>query len=326
MNLILLIIIFAVIILLISLIIFLIINKKRIKRTGKGLFDLSTPMAFITKYIEAANPFSLTRGKLNSKNIGLVQDENIDNVKGSVQVTNDESRKKTPKVIYAKEKSELEKEKKSKKKKENKKLPKNLEFNEQEKKDLIKKSKKIKNEKEKKDDKKQGGKQVMIKIISYEDLIKKIKNKELKSLVDFFKNKENSTLIKRVLEKRFESEKDINDFLKQEIINYLQRELAEIKEEISQLRKKGEDTKSFEIKLMSVPLKIKIFSANFTKKDFDKVVKILETVKKQTQKLLKSLEKNKDKENNKNLKPDEKAKKIIKKTSGNIIQNKNQKT
>ncbi len=67
--------------------------------------------------------------------------------------------------------------------------------------------------------------------------------------------------------------------VQKELATQLLEEYETIKGDISTYRKNGIDTYLESLKLMSVPLKVKMFTATTSKEDFYKVKKILETVK-----------------------------------------------
>jgi hypothetical protein len=122
----------------------------------------------------------------------------------------------------------------------------------------------------------------VIRISNFEELSNKLKNKEIDTVLDYFKTKKYSLLIKRISNRRFKSKKEIINFLKEEIINFLSSSHGELKDRISALRKKGKDVTDLELRLMVIPLKINVFKASFYRKDFDKVVKLLDKIENET--------------------------------------------
>jgi len=107
----------------------------------------------------------------------------------------------------------------------------------------------------------------------------KIENKDLESIFKYIKiNKKE--LAKKILDRKFPKQEAFDEFLKESIIQFLKDEVDDLKSKISGFRKQGDDMSHLSIKLMKVPLKIKVFQVSFKKEDFDKVVKILDGVKK----------------------------------------------
>jgi hypothetical protein len=126
-----------------------------------------------------------------------------------------------------------------------------------------------------------------IKISNLEDLLKKLENEELKSILLLLKERNISVIETTVTTKSFMSLKDIINFLKEEIVNYLKDRYENIKIDLSQLRRKGKDVSNITIKLMSVPLKINLFKSSFLKKDFTNVILILESIESEVEALKK---------------------------------------
>ena len=87
------------------------------------------------------------------------------------------------------------------------------------------------------------------------------------------------------------SSKDLLLNVKNELISELEDEHINLKSDLSGIRKKGIDVYVESVKLMSLPLKIKIFSATEKKEDFYKVKKIISEIKEVTE--LKKTELNK---------------------------------
>ena len=169
--------------------------------------------------------------------------------------------------------------KKGKKKQNMGELRKKLEINGEERKKLLKR---VEERKKLEKNPQKIAKAPAIRISNFEELSDKLKNKEIDTVLDYFKTKKYSLLIKRISNRRFKSRKEIINFLKEEIINFLGSSHGELKDRISGLRKKGEDVTDLELRLMVIPLKINVFKASFYRKDFDKVVKLLDKIEKET--------------------------------------------
>jgi hypothetical protein len=84
------------------------------------------------------------------------------------------------------------------------------------------------------------------------------------------------------LAKIISSSKDSNDLiqnLKKEIISSADRELEEIKQRLTTSRKQGEDCLIEELRLMSLPSKIRLFDATENKDDLNKIKQIINSLK-----------------------------------------------
>jgi hypothetical protein len=116
----------------------------------------------------------------------------------------------------------------------------------------------------------------LIKIKDLDKLAKRIKNKDVAYIFEFLKKENYSLIEKMLLGKKFKSEEEFVEYFKEEFIVFLNSEVTSLKERVSYLRKKGEDLGGLDLKIMSIPLKIRLFSATFSKKDLDKVTDLLE--------------------------------------------------
>jgi len=120
------------------------------------------------------------------------------------------------------------------------------------------------------------GDKVIIKITNFEQLLKMVNDKKVAEILQYLKKKDYIFIKKRILNRNFESEKEFNQFLREEVANFLKGWHDDLKGRTSDLRKSGKDIGTMGFKLMSIPLKIRLFEASFYKKDFDKVVTMLE--------------------------------------------------
>lgn len=105
-----------------------------------------------------------------------------------------------------------------------------------------------------------------------------LNNKQIESFINHYKNSKikNSKDQKiDALIKRSRTSSELFNSVKLELIKSKKEEYIKIKQEISSLRKKGLDVYIEDIKLMSVPLKIKIFDATSDKKDLYRINKII---------------------------------------------------
>jgi hypothetical protein len=113
------------------------------------------------------------------------------------------------------------------------------------------------------------------KSVNFQTIVEAVKDEELLTILKKLKEKYNKFLEKKTLNKNFNSYEDLLDFLKTEIKLFLKDMHEALKSEISTLRRAGKDTNEYSIKLMSVPLKIKIYESNPSVKNFNNVLEII---------------------------------------------------
>lgn len=155
-------------------------------------------------------------------------------------------------------------------------------------KDIARKKKEKPEEKNKEDKQKLKGekkKGIVVRVDNLDELAKRLKNKNIEYVLQYLKKENYSLLEKIFLKKTFESEKEFVDYLKEEIVVFLESQCNGLKDRISYLRKKGKDVKDMEFKVLSIPLKIRVFQASFESKDFDKVINLLTNLDEELKKL-----------------------------------------
>jgi hypothetical protein len=140
--------------------------------------------------------------------------------------------------------------------------------------------------------------------VNAKDFDKVVKNIDDSNLAEVVKIFDKRKLIKfNDKDIILETKKDVEEFVKQKIFEYLENKQNMLYEKISELRKKGADTKDIEFQLMSLPLKIKVFKATLKNKDSDKILEMIKIIDKQIKNLEKEFEpENYESENNKNEK------------------------
>lgn len=117
------------------------------------------------------------------------------------------------------------------------------------------------------------------KMMSFDEIYKSLGNSDASEIIKFFENN-NIDLIKNLFrDKKISSSEELEKLLRSGIIDFLKDQLEDLKFKVSQARKSGRAIGDAEFIIISIPLKIKIFSATFTKKDFDVVIKKLDLVK-----------------------------------------------
>jgi len=171
-------------------------------------------------------------------------------------------------------------------------------------------------EKTNKENEKQGGKiplnkaKSFIRIANFQDLFNRVKDKEAKKILSYFKDKDDSLMLEKFLKRNFASEKELIDYLKEGVINFLKENHIDLKDRISEFRKKGIDVTNLSLKIMAIPLKIKLFASSFSKKDFDKVIKLLDFIQADVDNL---------ESGQKDLIKKEKLKKVLKQKADTVV-------
>jgi len=107
----------------------------------------------------------------------------------------------------------------------------------------------------------------------------KIEDEKLKETIEFVKSKNLVKLNPRI---KFENYIEAENYFKEELGNFLNDKYNDIHEKVSEIRKEGKEATVITFKLMMIPLKIKIFLATCEKKDFEKVLNMIEEVKNET--------------------------------------------
>jgi len=130
------------------------------------------------------------------------------------------------------------------------------------------------------------------KIFNLKGISKTLKDEELISILEYLE-KRNYQIKKEILNKEFSSETELYEFLKEDLINFLKNEYTSLKEKISLLRKHGKDVNYEWLKLLMIPSKISIFESNLSRKDFDKVIKIIDSLEDELKKYEEDPEKSK---------------------------------
>jgi len=101
-----------------------------------------------------------------------------------------------------------------------------------------------------------------------------VKDEELQELLNAAK--ENNLEINFI--NNYESEKELKDFLKTEIINMINEKYENIKSNLSDLTKSGKNVRDIRIKSYKIPLKIKLFKATSSKKDLSIIISLINQI------------------------------------------------
>jgi len=115
-------------------------------------------------------------------------------------------------------------------------------------------------------------KKFSIKEDGLEDLLRKLKDKEIVYMLDYLRKENHSLMEKLFLGKTFESEDELKGYLKEETARFLDSEVTLLKSRVSDLRKKGLDVEDIDYKIMPLPFKIRLLVSNFNTKDFERII------------------------------------------------------
>ncbi|MBU0907074.1 MAG: hypothetical protein KKD18_06580 [Nanoarchaeota archaeon] len=149
-----------------------------------------------------------------------------------------------------------------------------------------------------------------------------LKDKEIRTFLEHYKKSEISpTKDKRIdlLIRNSENQHKLRDNVRDEIVRSVENEIQDLKSRMSALTKKGKDTYVEMVKLLTAPLKIKIFKATGNKDDFYKIKKIIsaieEKIKPKEEELLKETKEKEilEKEKEERKKQEQELKEKIKK-------------
>lgn len=119
---------------------------------------------------------------------------------------------------------------------------------------------------------------------------KKSKTIESKELIDsMLFLKEKNLFTKNRPQIRFESVEEAEDSAKEDVTSVINDNLNSIKQDISDLQKKGYQLKLIGIKLIKIPLKTKIWLSTCSRRDLEVVFNILDSVSKKIEPLKKEM-------------------------------------
>ena len=111
-------------------------------------------------------------------------------------------------------------------------------------------------------------------------LIERLEDPKLKETVIFLKNSRKIVFDSGTQE--FKDSQEVEEFFKEKIRDWLHQKLSEICEKLSEIRKQNiKDTKVINFKLMTIPLKIKVFLATNSLKDLENILKKMDEIKKE---------------------------------------------
>lgn len=88
-------------------------------------------------------------------------------------------------------------------------------------------------------------------------------------------------LIKNQPSIHFESVKEAETSAKEDIVAIIKEKLNTMKQDLSYVQKKGQNRKLDGIRLLEVPLKIKVWLSTTSRKDLENIFSILESVEKE---------------------------------------------
>lgn len=110
----------------------------------------------------------------------------------------------------------------------------------------------------------------MLSKVGDKDLSKVVRYLQKKSLVKF--NEGNIKLV---------GKEEVEDYLKEKMHDWLDEEERDLKDKLSEVRKRGKNTIVSNLEIMRLPLKIKLFKATNKKEDLEKVLDLIENIKSQ---------------------------------------------
>ena len=134
-----------------------------------------------------------------------------------------------------------------------------------------------------------------IKIVNLQDSLSKIEDKGVIEVIQNFKNK--NLIDKKITGGVFDKKNEILDFLKQEVITYLINKYEDLKDRLSDIRKKGKRVGNLNFQIMSLKLKIKFFDVNFKKGESDKVNQLIINIEEKVKNFELEIKKNEELKN-----------------------------
>ncbi|MCK5450087.1 hypothetical protein KAI32_04420 [Candidatus Pacearchaeota archaeon] len=79
---------------------------------------------------------------------------------------------------------------------------------------------------------------------------------------------------------KFETVKEAEDSMKEDIVGAINEKTNELKQEVSEMQKKGNDLILEKIKSLQIPLKLKVWLATTNKKDLEIILNIFSSIEK----------------------------------------------
>jgi hypothetical protein len=109
-------------------------------------------------------------------------------------------------------------------------------------------------------------------------------DQKLKETLLYVKNK---GILKINYDIKTETQKELEDYFKEGLKNFLEGEYQEAHEMLSKIRKEGKEASVFTFKIMQIPIKIKTFLATGELNDFLKITKKIDEIKKECESIKK---------------------------------------
>lgn len=125
--------------------------------------------------------------------------------------------------------------------------------------------------------------------INIKDALSSLKGTDLGSVLSTLKKDQHEYFVEKIMKLKFATKKEFLETVIVELGSLLEESYKEMNYRISKLRKAGKNVNAFSLKLMAVPLKVQLFKATLSKKDFDVAVSILEKVDQELTALEKTL-------------------------------------
>jgi len=123
-----------------------------------------------------------------------------------------------------------------------------------------------------------GRKITGLNLIDSKKILSELKTTDLGFILDSLKKEDYDFLVRKLAQSNFYSKNEFIKYLIEELSNMLREAYKELYYRISKLRKAGKKVSTLDFKLMSVPLKIKVFEATCSKKDFEKVINLMRDI------------------------------------------------
>ncbi len=116
------------------------------------------------------------------------------------------------------------------------------------------------------------------KYVEPKKVLSELKGTDLGKILDSLKESEHSLVLKKLVGLNFSSRSDFLKALIEELAGLLKEAYKELNYRLSKIRKSGQKVEGSDIKIMSVPLKIQVFEATLSKKDYDKALSLMESI------------------------------------------------
>jgi hypothetical protein len=140
-------------------------------------------------------------------------------------------------------------------------------------------TKETKKEEEPEETKIEENKEIKPRKVQVVDIFEAVKdNQELVDVLTEIKNRRPDLFSKIV---RLKRDEDLQEAVKESIVEFLKEEIVAIKDKLSDLRREGKDLKTIDLRTMKISNKIGTLSAYFSRKEFTKIIDSMEILEKE---------------------------------------------